>query len=296
MTISSQEERTSAVGAGAVLSIPYTFPTSASGDLIVKQRVTATGAETTLTETTDYTATYGDSGGTVQTVATIASTDEVHVIRSTPITQLLDLTQGGSFSAENIESALDKITKILIELDAQKTRSLRAPDTDDASDDWVLSDSVSRKDGYLHFNETTGQPEVVTVLNTGTAVFGAFGTTFVAVATADAGLDALGFTAFTKTLVDDADAGQVLDTLGFTTFSKDFITKTSASAALTDLGVSSYMQTLLDDTNASTARTTLEISTTDDIVVHGGEVIGNNGDMLRHISRTSGGVETVYIY
>ena len=56
MTISDQTNRTSAVGTGAEQEVDFTFPINASSDLAVYSRVTATGAEVALSETTHYTA------------------------------------------------------------------------------------------------------------------------------------------------------------------------------------------------------------------------------------------------
>jgi len=52
------------------------------------------------------------------------------VLRSTTATQTLDLEHGGTFSAENVEDALDKNCKLNINQADQLDRALRAPDTD----------------------------------------------------------------------------------------------------------------------------------------------------------------------
>lgn len=122
MTITNTTNRTSATGtASAGQEIPFLFPIIATSDLQVLKVVTATEAETTLTETTDYTvAINSDSeGGTVTMVAAVGTANEIHIIRNTPTTQATDLAPGGDFSAEVLEAALDKATKLIIEAQDQ---------------------------------------------------------------------------------------------------------------------------------------------------------------------------------
>ena len=115
MTITNTTDTVSFTGDGATAAFAYTFPTKLSSDLVVTYKVTSTGAETVLTETTHYTATVGDSGGTVTTTAVpsglthpIPSTATLHVTRVTPKTQATDLALGGAFSPEVLEDAYDK--------------------------------------------------------------------------------------------------------------------------------------------------------------------------------------------
>ena len=179
MSVSSQICRASGVGAAAVLAIPYTFPATASSDLLVIQRVISTGVETTLIETTGYTATYGSTGGTVTTVNAIAATDQVHVIRNTPMTQTLDLEAGGAFSAENIEAALDRNTKLIIENADAIRRSLIFPGTDPTGSIAVLPNSIDRAGKYLYFGAADGAPTAASNVTTGAATISAFGATLI---------------------------------------------------------------------------------------------------------------------
>ena len=175
MTISNQTTRISAVGAGAVLAIPYSFSTTQSGDLTVIQRVISTGVSTTLAETTDYTATYGESGGTVTTINSIAATDQVHVIRRTPRTQTLDLVQGGSFNAENIEDATDKNTKLINENYDRSTRTAKFPDTDPSSSIGDFPNSIDRLSKTLTF-DSNGKPTASSTNTSTTVSYSTIGT------------------------------------------------------------------------------------------------------------------------
>ena len=97
MTVANQTNRTSAVGSGGTgQDVPFSFPITNTSDLIVYKRVTATGVQTALAETTNYTVEIsGDIGGTLTTVTAIETTEEIHLVRATPSTQSLDLEQGG---------------------------------------------------------------------------------------------------------------------------------------------------------------------------------------------------------
>ena len=195
MTVSNTTRRTSAVGTNtAGQEVPFSFPVGASSELTVITRVTSTGVEATLTETTDYTVSLtssGESGGTVTLVSALATTSECHIIRETATMQSLDLTQGGDFSAEDIEDALDYQCKLAINNADAVNRSLRAPATDDSDLDMELPNSVDRASQYLAF-DSDGEPTVVSSVAPDTATI----------------------TAFAETFLDDANAAAVLATLG----------------------------------------------------------------------------------
>lgn len=162
MTVSNTSARTSAVGTGAEQTVPFSFPISDNSDITVIQRVIATGEETTLAETTNYTVVNnGDDGGSITTVSPyVASTAQIHIIRETEGTQTLDLVQGGSFNAENVEDALDKNTRLINENADLIGRVLRFPDADPATAVTPIDNSIDRKGNYLFFDSSTGAPTV----------------------------------------------------------------------------------------------------------------------------------------
>lgn len=192
MTVANETARTSATGtATAGQEVAFSFPINATSDVIVKTRVTATGVEATLTETTDYTISIsGDTGGTLTLVSALAVTSQVHIYRDTPNTQSLDLEAGGSFSAENVEDALDKVTRIANDNADRIARCIQMPDTD-AALDMILDSSIDRASNFLAFTTAGG----VTVVSS------------VAPATAT-------ITAFAETFLDDANAAAVRVTIG----------------------------------------------------------------------------------
>ena len=154
MTVANTTNRIAAVGNAAIgQEVPFSFPYAATSDITVYERVTATGVETLLAETTNYTLTAAsDTGGTLTTVTAVAVTSEIHIIRDTPKTQSLDLEAGGSFNAENQEDAFDKSIKLIIENRDSLDRALRAPATDAVALDLELPNSVDRASKNLGFD------------------------------------------------------------------------------------------------------------------------------------------------
>ncbi|UCE98664.1 MAG: right-handed parallel beta-helix repeat-containing protein, partial [Planctomycetota bacterium] len=175
MTVSNQTARTSAVGSGSIgQQIPFSFPISQSSDLVVKKRVTATGVPSTLQLTTNYTVSInGTSGGTVTTVTAIQTTEEIHIETHPPRTQTLDLTQGGTFNAENVEAALDRIVRQVNDLQNQIDRCVKFPSTDATARNPELPSSIDRASDNLTFD--SNGDVAATAAATTTVNFSTFG-------------------------------------------------------------------------------------------------------------------------
>lgn len=188
MTVANQTNRIAAVGNAAIgQEVPFSFPITATSDLLVKKRVTATGVETTLDETTNYTVEIsGDIGGTLTTVTAIELTEQIHIIRNTPKTQSLDLEQGGSFNAENIEDALDKNTKLVIENKDAIGKAIIFPTTDAAGLTTELPNSIDRASKNLTF-DSDGNVATSVSVEEGSVSFTTFGTNMAEAANALAG-------------------------------------------------------------------------------------------------------------
>jgi hypothetical protein len=279
MTVSNVTSRTSAVGTNtAGQQIPFTFPISATGDLTVLTRVTATGVEATFTETTDYTVSLtdsGESGGTVTLVAALAATSECHIIRDRSKTQTLDLTQGGDFNAENVEDALDRVCTHTIDNDDAIFRSLRAPSTDDSTVDMEIPNAVDRRNQYLAFTDTAAaSPTVVSSVAPTTATI----------------------TAFSETYLDDANAAAVRTTLGIAIGTDvqayDAQLDDIAALAVTDGNIIVGDGSNWVAESGATARTSLGVPAatatplTDNIMVMAGDIITMAGNVITLNQRT----------
>ena len=218
MTVSVQTCRTTGVaGSGAVgQEIAFTFPFAATSEIVVKTKVTATGVEATLAETTNYTVSAAsETGGTVTTVTAVAATSTIHVMRVTPKTQALDLAAGGDFGAEAIEDAFDKMTKLIIEARDTADRALRMPDTDvTATASMVLPSVIDRASKYLTFS-AAGLPTVTSAVTpTGAITLSGFGAAWGVAADATAGIALLSLgTSAVRNLDTDGTLAANLDTL-----------------------------------------------------------------------------------
>ena len=133
MTISSTTTSVSYTGNGSTTAFPVTFAffgTGTSAEIEVIERVIATGAETTKTYSTHYTVTGGNgSTGTVTAGSAPADTVQWHIRRKTTQTQGTDYVENDAFPAESHEEALDRLTMISQEQEADITKSIRYSDT-----------------------------------------------------------------------------------------------------------------------------------------------------------------------
>jgi hypothetical protein len=255
MTVSNTTRRTSATGTATVgQEISFSFPAGATSDIVVKTRITATGIEATLAETTNYTiALTGDTGGTVTMVTAVAATSQIHVIRDTPDTQSLGLAQGGTFNAENVEGALDRNTKNVIENTDGLSRALVMPDTDSSGLDMTMPSSVDRADNFMAFN-SSGEPTVVASVAPSTTTI----------------------TAAAETVLDDATIGAMRTTLGVAIGTNvqayDAQLADIAALAVTDGNVIVGDGTNWVAENGGTARTSLGAAADADVLKHDGSV------------------------
>lgn len=177
MTFTNQTNRTSATGSGSAgQEVAFLFPISATSDLTVYKRVTATGVQTKLAETTNYTIEIdGDSGGTLTTVTAIETTEQIHLVRNTPYTQTLDLEAGGTYNAENVEDAFDKNTKLSIQEKDKSDRTPRFPETDPTSSIGDIPSSIDRASKTAGY-DSAGKPNASVEVASGSVSFTTIGT------------------------------------------------------------------------------------------------------------------------
>jgi parallel beta-helix repeat protein len=192
MTVSNESARTSAVGTGAEQTVPFTFPITNNSDIVVTSRITATGVETLMAETTDYTVVNnGESGGSITTVTPfIANTLQIHIVRDTPNTQGTDLQRGGAFNANNVEAMSDKATKLTIENVDGLDRTLKFPTTDPSSSFADMPNSIDRANKVLSF-DVNGIPTASDAVPEGSVSFSTYGEALVGLANAASNRDVL---------------------------------------------------------------------------------------------------------
>ena len=286
MTISSDTDaRTSVVGgAAAGQEVTFTFPIAVTSDLTVILRTTTTGAETSQTETTDYTvAIDGDDGGTVTMVASVPATQFIHLIRNTPNTQGLDLERGSSFNAENAEDAWDKLTKRVRELETEVNRCMRLPDTDDDSVSMVLPNEIDRASLFASFT-ATGAATATSLADASAISTSAFGESLVDAANAAAANILLGATIGTDVQAFDADLAAIAalgHTDGYfivnngTTWDRE-----SPSTARSSLGATTVGTAMFIATSEAAGRTAINALETSDMLCYENTVLCYENEIL----------------
>lgn len=118
---------------GVTTDFPYTFRIEADAELEVWKLDTSAGTATLLTLTSDYTVTGagGASGGNVVILPALGSGFEITIIGAVDQSQETDYENQVAYHPDVIEDSLDKLTKMIIELQGQLDRSLKVNVTDD---------------------------------------------------------------------------------------------------------------------------------------------------------------------
>lgn len=196
---------------GQAFTVSFSF--FATSEILATTRVTATGVEATLVETTDYTvATTGSSpftGATVTLVGSLAATSTVTFTRTTDKDQETDYVEGGEFPAETAEDQFDKNVMMIQEIQAQVDRVPKVAITDDTPA--ALPNQIDRAGGFAAY-DSNGDPTVITSVLPSDTTVSAFMDTVLQAANAPAAttlLNALSLdntTAFGLTLVNAASA------------------------------------------------------------------------------------------
>lgn len=132
MTISSSSRVAGPfVGNSVTTVFAFTFKVFAASDLVVERVANATGIETTLVLNTDYTVSLNadqdtSPGGSITLSAALATGYTLAISSLIPRTQEVAIPNAGGFYPEVIESALDRLTIMVQELDERiGTRGLR---------------------------------------------------------------------------------------------------------------------------------------------------------------------------
>jgi len=156
MTITDATNKVTHTADGSTTAFAFTFPIVDTSDLKVVERVTSTGVETVMTETTHYTVSAPNndysSGGTVTAVTAPASGRTWTIIRDMPANQEATLEDSGVLRLAAIEDALDKLTMIVQDLEERVGRCLQFPRSETTSAE--LEDSVTRASTTLGFDSS----------------------------------------------------------------------------------------------------------------------------------------------
>lgn len=168
MTISAiaTVQQYTGTGANTVLSTVFSF--FVKSDVVVTQRVSATGSDTLMVLGVNYTMKGGSTAGAVGTVTPIVGVTDFTsamvwtIERIIPLTQDLDYIENDSFPAESHELGLDRLTMQNQDREAVFDRSLRFPVADDISLTSELPNSVFRASKALTF-DSSGNVTVTTL-------------------------------------------------------------------------------------------------------------------------------------
>lgn len=172
MTISINENPQQYTGTGADTALDTVFLFFADSDIIVTQRITASGAELVLTDGVHYNVAGGSDVGAVGTVTPIdGATDFTTAMtwtleRAIPETQELDYIENGTFPAESHETGMDRLTMQSQDKRSQVDRSLRFPISDLTSLTSELPDSITRASKVVSF-DANGNVTVATPTSVG---------------------------------------------------------------------------------------------------------------------------------
>ena len=214
MTVSTQTTRVSYTGNGTTTAFAVPFSFFAAGDLVVIERVTASGVETIKSLTTHYTVTGGNGApGTVTALTAPADTVSWTIHRRTPATQEVDYQPNDSFPAETHERALDRLTFLGQELRDAMGRALVFPSTDPYGLLAALPPSVARANKAFIFDASGApalSPEPYTALAGSTTAAAGSATAAAASATTAAGSAAAAAASATTAATIVAGAGGAL--------------------------------------------------------------------------------------
>lgn len=264
MTISLVQSVTQYSGTSANTELDTVFKFFANADVVVIQRVIATGVDTTMVLGVNYNMTGGSALGAVGTVTPIdGATDFVTgtmkwtLQRLVPLTQSLDYVDNDSFPAESHEAGLDRLTIQNQDRQNQIDRALILP----VSDVEGSGAFDGRSNRIENIDDPTSNQDVATKV-------------WVQARVAEVGVTpSITVTSAGAALIDDDTADDQLTTLGGGTIGKAIFKDVNAAAVMTELTFSTFFQTLV--VAASKAALRGLIDAPEDLDVPAGNLIVN---------------------
>jgi len=137
MTVVNTTSKIRANGNGSVVAFVFSFNVADETELEVSKIDTSVSPEvaTLQTLTTDYTVALNtdSEGGTVTFVVAPLSTEDSFIKRVNTLDQATDIPKESNFPEESLENALDKLTKLVQQLQEQMDRALTLPETSSSS-------------------------------------------------------------------------------------------------------------------------------------------------------------------
>lgn len=186
MTVSTTTNRWAYAGNGVTTAFAYTNIIWASSDLLVY----VAGVLKTLTTDYSVSGVGAAGGGNVTFVSAPADAADVVIVADVGRQQPVDLIEGDSLPAADLETQVDKLTRMVQRAHDLAYRAFRLADGDPTAA-IALPDAATRALKYLSF-DASGNPSVVAAVDLG----------------------ATSVSAFIATLLDDADAATARATLG----------------------------------------------------------------------------------
>ena len=197
MAVSSTTTTVSYTGDGSTTSFAVSFPfqgTGATAELLVIERVIATGVETVKSYSTHYTVTGGNgSTGTVVFGSAPADTVQIHIRRNTTRTQTVDYTANDPFPADTHELALDRLAMATHEIQEELDRSFKVSRTNAITTPEFVDNASARASKLLGFSSDGNTLEATT---------GRVNSASVSTSTVSAGGSATGSVTFTASTGD----------------------------------------------------------------------------------------------
>lgn len=172
MTLATTSTKAQFNGNGSTTAFPFSFKFTAASEVEVILTSSA-GVDAVKTITTHYTLSSPGDSGTVTMITAPATGEVLTVRRIMPLTQTVDLTAGGSFSAAVVEAALDKLSMITQQLLEKIRRAAKFRDGSTTSEVTLPEPSAS---AVLAWNSGGTDLENKTLVSIGSATFPASAT------------------------------------------------------------------------------------------------------------------------
>lgn len=179
MAISDQDVKELYQGNGltATFAIPFDYETSSEVKVYLRDETTTTNITETLQSSPSQ---YSISGSNIVMVSAPTSTQKLLIIRVNPITQTMIYNNSGPFLATDHEDSMDRMVRMIQELNEKVNRCLKAPITSSPSFDgeidpnWAGKALVLSGDGlsFSYANVPTSLETIRTITSSGSIVPG----------------------------------------------------------------------------------------------------------------------------